>query len=120
MQKYIQKKVMLVDSYQDGSSYWRVACDCGAAEHDAVLWFEVATEWESASLMVSTEVSFNSFDGFFRSLKKRFKAAFQILFLGHFRETGEVILNKDGIDSMIFALNEGKALLEKDKDAKNR
>lgn len=107
----MQKKVMLVNSFSDGSSFWRVSCDCGDPGHDAILWFEQDPKFGFISLSVSTEVAFSAQDGFWKNISKRMKAAFQILFLGNYRETGEVILDKDGIDGMLFALTEGKRCL---------
>lgn len=109
----MQKKVMLVDNYSDGSSYWRVACDCCDSDHDAVLWFEYDKEIDMMSLRLSSEVGYYDNSGnFLKNFVKRVKIAARILFLGHYRETGEVILNKDGIDGMVYALTEGKKLLE--------
>lgn len=108
----MQKKVMLVDNYSDGSSYWRVACDCCDSDHDAVLWFEYDKEIDMMSLRLSSEVGYYDNGNFLKNFVKRVKIAARILFLGHYRETGEVILNKDGIDGMVYALTEGKKLLE--------
>lgn len=120
----MQKKVMLVDSFDNGSSYWRVACDCCDSDHDAVLWFEYDKDLDMMVLTVSTEIGF--IDGpllrhrwfyILKNLLKRIRVAAQILFLGHYRETGEVVLVRDGIEGMIHALSEGKRLLDEAKKA---
>lgn len=104
----MQTKLMKFDAHEDGSSYWRVACECSEPHHDAQLYFEAMDEdFEDVSLCLSMEVGFYSRYGWWETAKRRLHAASAILFNGHYTMTGEVMLNRDGMIAMQTALNEG-------------
>jgi hypothetical protein len=105
------KKVMLDEDYEDGTTMWRVPCDCHDPAHDARLWFEV-DEHGFASLRISTEVGFYR-TSFLRNLRRRFDAAFKMLFVGYYTMEGEVCLTHDGINGLRYALDEGQKKLYK-------
>lgn len=124
----IPEKVMLVKEYKDGTSFWRVPCDCSDPDHDVHLWFEVDDDG-IAALNITRELgyyenSFYSDDPWFKRLPRwfgrmwnRFKAANKILFKGYLTMNGEVCLDKDGIAGLQLALTEGTKAMVKAEEA---
>jgi hypothetical protein len=111
----LPKKVMLEEDYEDGTTMWRVPCDCHDPAHDARLWFEV-DEHGFASLRITTEVGFYR-TSFWRNLRHRFVAAFKMLFTGYYTMDGEVCLTKEGIEGLQYALTEGSKAMIKAEEA---
>lgn len=104
----MQKKLMKFEDHADGSSYWRVACDCSEPHHDAQLYFDTLDEdFEDLSLCLSMEIGFYSRYGRWENFKRRLHAAAAIMFNGYYTMTGEVVLNKDGMIAMKTALDKG-------------
>ena len=124
----IPKKVMFVEEYKDGTSFWRVPCDCSDPDHDVHLWFEVDDDG-IAALRITRQLGYyaNSWyndDPWFKRLPRwfgrmwdRFKAANKILFKGYLTMEGEVCLTKDGIDGLQLALTEGTKVMVKAEEA---
>ena len=104
---------MKIKEYSDGSSSWRVACDCHDPNHDCQLWFERSLEDEpriqDISLMLSMEVGIYKNYNLLENLWKRITIAAKVLFTGYHTATGEVILDEDGIKALQFALKQGLA-----------
>jgi len=104
---------MKIKEYPDGSSSWRIACDCHDPNHDCQLWFERTVEDEphiqSLGLMLSMEVGIYPRYNFFENLWRRITIAAKVLFTGYHTATGEVILDEDGIRALQFALEQGLA-----------
>ena len=109
----MQNKLMKIKEYSDGSSSWRVACDCHDPNHDCQLWFERSVEDEpriqDISLMLSMEVGIYKNYNLLENLWKRITIAAKVLFTGYHTATGEVILDEDGIKALQFALDQGLA-----------
>ena len=109
----MQNKLMKIKEYEDGSSSWRVACDCHDPNHDCQLWFERSVEDEpriqDISLMLSMEVGIYKNYNLLENLWKRITIAAKVLFTGYHTATGEVILDEDGIKALQFALKQGLA-----------
>ena len=109
----MQNKLMKIKEYSDGSSSWRVACDCHDPNHDCQLWFERSLEDEpriqDISLMLSMEVGIYKNYNLLENLWKRITIAAKVLFTGYHTATGEVILDEDGIKALQFALDQGLA-----------
>ena len=109
----MQNKLMKIKEYSDGSSSWRVACDCHDPNHDCQLWFERSVEDEpriqDISLMLSMEVGIYKNYNLLENLWKRITIAAKVLFTGYHTATGEVILDEDGIKALQFALEQGLA-----------
>ena len=107
----MQNKLMKIKEYSDGSSSWRVACDCHDPNHDCQLWFERSLEDEpriqDISLMLSMEVGIYKNYNLLENLWKRITIAAKVLFTGYHTATGEVILDEDGIKALQFALEQG-------------
>ena len=107
----MQNKLMKIKEYSDGSSSWRVACDCHDPNHDCQLWFERSVEDEpriqDISLMLSMEVGIYKNYNLLEDLWKRITIAAKVLFTGYHTATGEVILDEDGIKALQFALEQG-------------
>jgi len=107
----MQNKLMKIKEYSDGSSSWRVACDCHDPNHDCQLWFERSVEDEpriqDISLMLSMEVGIYKNYNLLENLWKRITIAAKVLFTGYHTATGEVILDEDGIKALQFALEQG-------------
>ena len=124
----ILKKVMLVNEYKDGTTFWRVPCDCNDPDHDVHLWFEVDDDG-IASLRITRQLGYykNSwyddapvYDRFLHWCDRmwdRFKAANKILFKGYLTMDGDVILTKEGIEGLQYALIEGNKVMIKAEDA---
>ena len=113
----MQNKLMKIKEYPDGSSSWRVACDCHDPNHDCQLWFERSLEDEpriqDISLMLSMEVGIYKNYNLLENLWKRITIAAKVLFTGYHTATGEVILDEDGIKALQFALEQGLAVAKK-------
>ena len=109
----MQNKLMKIKEYSDGSSSWRVACDCHDPNHDCQLWFERSLEDEpriqDISLMLSMEVGIYKNYNLLENLWKRITIAAKVLFTGYHTATGEVILDEDGIKALQCALDQGLA-----------
>ena len=109
----MQNKLMKIKEYSDGSSSWRVACDCHDPNHDCQLWFERSLEDEpriqDISLMLSMEVGIYKNYNLLENLWRRISIAAKVLFTGYHTATGEVILDEDGIKALQFALKQGLA-----------
>jgi hypothetical protein len=109
----MQKKIMKLKDYDDGSSSWRIACDCQDPNHDCQLWFEPTFEGEpqikDISLVLSLEVGIYKNYNLWENLWKRITIAAKVLFTGYYTATGEVILDEDGIKAMQLALEQGLA-----------
>jgi hypothetical protein len=122
------KKVMLVADYEDGTTFWRIPCDCSDPDHDVHLWFEVDEDGIPA-LRITRELGFYaeswySNDPWFERvghwkdrMVKRFKASMKILFKGYLTMDGEVCLSKEGIEGLQFALTEGTKAMVKAEEA---
>lgn len=122
------KKVMLIEEYKDGTSFWRVPCDCSDPDHDVHLWFEVDDDG-IAALRITRELGFyvNSwysdapwYERFRQKCGRgwdRIKASMKILFKGYLTMDGEVCLTKEGIDGLQYALAEGKKNMIKAEEA---
>jgi hypothetical protein len=119
----IQNKLMKINEYEDGDSYWRIACDCSSPEHDVNLWFNADIDDKQCGMInlnLGMEIGardcigyswgkFEAITRFFRVAKWRIATATKILFVGHYTMTGDVILDLDGIRAMQTALLEGTA-----------
>ena len=109
----MQNKLMKIKEYDDGTSRWRIACDCGDPNHDCSLWFEPTIEGEPSvkdiSLMLSMEVGIYKNYNLLENLWKRITIATKVLFTGYHTATGEVILDEDGIKALQLALEQGLA-----------
>ena len=104
-----QKKLMLVTEHGDGSSWWRIACDCGSKDHDCELLFEKDSDG-LLSLTLYKDVyngDWQSTDrGFFSKLWWRIKVATRVLFTGYIEMTGDIVLDHGGIEAMQTAIQE--------------
>ena len=104
------KKLMKVDEYSDGTTGWRIACDCHDPNHDCRLWFERDLDFNTVSLSLSMEMGFYpSYENFIGSMWRRIKHAAKVLFTGYATVQGDMILDEDGIKAMQAALKEGLA-----------
>lgn len=118
------KKVMLEEDYKDGTTMWRIPCDCHAPEHDARLWFEVDKDG-CASLRITTEVGFYHYETYYDDtfiervtgrigiFWRRLKLVCKMLFTGYHTMEGDVILQEDAINGLRYALDEGMKAIEK-------
>jgi len=111
------KRLMEVNSYEDGDSMWRVSCNCGESDHDVSLWFEADRDIMSVTLNLSMQVGFypkwdEGIGAWFDDKVERVKLAAKVLFTGYATMQGEVILDKDGVRAMQEALKKGLAHAE--------
>ena len=104
----IERKLMKVKEFPDGSSFWRVACECGDSAHDVNLWFEPVKDTSFVELNLSMEVGFYSkHRTWVGNMLRRISTAFRILFTGYYTAAGDVVLDYDGIKAMQSALDNG-------------
>lgn len=112
--------VMLVRKHEDGSSHWRVACDCMANEHDAELWIDAEKDWPMLDLTLTMEIGVypqyrEGIRAWFEDKLERIIHAAKVLFTGYATMRGEVILNEDGVKALQTALEEGVKFIKDDK-----
>lgn len=110
----IPEGAMLVRKYEDGTSHWRIACDCMDKEHDAELWFEVENDWPMVTMRLSMHMGFydryeTGLSGWFSRMRRRVYHAAKVLFTGYAQLDGELILNEEGVKAMRLALDEAVA-----------
>ena len=118
----MQNKVMKIKDYEDGDSFWRVACDCSSPEHDVSLWFDASsTDIEYGSINLNLSMEIGIYDNYsywadkwwyplnraYRSVLWRIGVAAKVLFTGRYTMQGDVVLDLDGVKAMQFALEEG-------------
>lgn len=112
----MQEKLMKLNDYSDGSSHWRVACDCGDCDHDVSMFFEAEKDFTDVSLNVEMRYgAFEKWGNFFKRWPWRIKTAAKILFTGHYTFVADVILDDKGIKAMQTALDNGLAHIKKCK-----
>ena len=109
------KKLMAVDSYSDGASTWRVACDCQDPDHDVNLYFEPEPDFDQVNLHLEMEIGFRSRYNMTWLGDKwaRIKHAAKVLSTGYVTMRGDVVLDKDGIIAMRTALDKAMAHVKK-------
>lgn len=101
-------KLMKVSEYPDGSSHYRIACECLDSSHDVHLFFDKDEETSSFSLELIMSVDYQSRrSNVFVNFWHRLVDAVKLLFTGKIQVSGDVILEKDGIEAMQAALKEG-------------
>lgn len=117
----MQKKLMKLNEYTDGTSWWRVACDCGDSRHDVALWFEADRDINAVTLSIETELYAHApwHDKFWRRWVWRIRTAARALFIGEVTAYSNVILDKEGVAAMRIAMEEGFAAAQKAVDEKN-
>jgi hypothetical protein len=108
------KKLMEINSYENGDSMWRVACDCSRSDHDVVLWFEADRDIQVVTLNLSMEVGVypkwrEGLGAWFEDKVERVKFAAKVLFTGYATVQGDVVLDADGVKAMQEALEKGLA-----------
>lgn len=123
---------MKVNDYPDGTSFWRIACDCHEPNHDLQLWFEPDNDREYLDLNLTMEVGFYSYnyspgdttweaiERRVENFRKRIRHAVKVLFTGYATMEGNVILSKDGVKAMQFALDKGIEHFEKVKEQQKK
>lgn len=117
------EKLMKLKEYDDGTSFWRIACDCSEPNHDVQLWFDIEDEeYPYMNLNMTMEIGAYSkwHDAFYKRWWWRIKSASQILFTGHYTMTGDVILDKDGVAAMQTALAEGIKIFKKGEEIRKK
>jgi len=118
----IPKKVMLVEDYKDGCTIWRVPCDCMEPDHDIQLWFELDEEKRYGTVNLQTQLGWypRYHDTWFKRVKRRVGAAMAILFQGHYTLTADVLLQRDGVEGLKFALTEGLKAMDAGEKQRER
>lgn len=116
----MQEKVMLFRDYKDGTSIWKVACDCADSSHDATLWFRVETIGGHAHAELDFSLEFQASEhydtgirAFFKRIWWRIKTATKIMLNGHITVYRDISLTNGGIEALQLALSEGKEKCEK-------
>ena len=105
----MQEKLMKVAEYSDGTSTWRIACDCNEPHHDCELYFEPHEQLKSVGLTLSMEVGIYPRYNWLENIWHRITIATKVLFTGYYTATGDVILDENGIKAMQVALEKGLA-----------
>jgi hypothetical protein len=95
------RNIMKTGEWGDAEAY-RVACDCHHPDHDLDVWIEVEDDQETREVTITfhremyTPVWDQSFN--------RFREAFRILFFGHSRHAGSIIMRRDVAQNFLNAV----------------
>jgi len=100
----------------DDAIYYRVACSCGADEHDVTIEFEKDDEIPSMIFLnfhknLGWCPAWENLNIFQRGWK-RITGAIKMLFTGYIEVNESFILSEDNIEPFIEALKEGKEYIE--------
>lgn len=111
----IANKVMNVGKWENGSSIWKIGCDCGDDDCTATIEMEVDNGvflmYFFKKLHVMTEYHW------YKAMKMRFKIAFSVLFKGWVELHSEMVITEQShIDAFIEALKEGRNRLVEHTD----
>ena len=111
------KKIMKINEYKDGDSFWQIACDCTDPDHQVSLWFDNYEDYPHLDINMNLTLDKGKLNTwkFFPALYFRIKTAFRVLAFGEIDYSGSAILDKDGIIAMQTALEEGLEIAEKSK-----
>ena len=92
---------MKTGEWQDADAY-RVACDCHHSDHDLDVWVEVETDNEVPEITLTfyKEMTTPVWEQGFN----RFKEAFRVLFFGHTRHQGTIIMRREVAENFLGAV----------------
>lgn len=95
------RNIMKTGEWGDADAY-RVACDCHHSDHDLDVWIEVETDTEIPEITVTLykELHTPIWDRGFN----RFREAFNVLFKGHSRFAGSIIMRRDVAENFMQAM----------------
>lgn len=104
--------IMQTGDWNDARSF-RVSCDCQSTDHDVNMWIEVNRDTEDPKL-ADVEVSFyvTTWTPLWDGWGQRFKAAFDILFNGMYKQEHHLILNKQSAINFADAIKTSVKELE--------
>lgn len=92
------------ENFYDGSSAYRILCDCGDKSHDVKMFIDVETTdvfgYTSISFYVETE------SPWWRTKYSRIKAAWEILKSGRIKTESELLLKSETVETLIGVLNQ--------------
>jgi len=115
--KMISRNAMKTNEFED-SIYYRVACSCGADDHDITIEFE--KDGSMIFLNFYKNIAWCSHWGshlkYRQKLWKRITAALKMLFTGYIELEESFILTEDNIESFIKALIEGEEYIKKQRE----
>ena len=104
------RNIMKTGEWQEADCY-RVACECHHSDHDLDVWIEVETDKETREITVTLcqemhtpiwEQGFN-----------RFREAARVLFFGHSRMAGTIIMRREVAQNFIDVVQSSINRLEK-------
>ena len=107
-----QRNIMKTGEWSDADCY-RIACDCHHHEHDIDVWVEVQSDQEVRDITVTFYREFTTpiWDRGFN----RFREAFRVLFFGHSRYSGDIIMSRDVAQNFIRVVQSSIDRLEQKK-----
>jgi len=104
-----QRNIMKTGEWSDADAY-RVACDCQDHDHDLDVWIEVEQDQEVKEITLTfykelyTPVWERGFN--------RVREALRVLFLGHTRVAGSIIMRREVAQNFIHAIQSSIDRLE--------
>jgi hypothetical protein len=107
-----QRNIMKTGEWSDADCY-RIACDCHHHDHDVDVWIEVQSDQEVRDITVTFYREFTTpiWDRGFN----RFREAFRVLFFGHSRYSGDIIMSRDVAQNFIRVVQSSIDRLEQKK-----
>lgn len=93
--------IMKTGEWSDADAY-RVACDCHHSDHDLDVWIEVEPDAETRDITVTfyKEMTTPVWERGFN----RFKEAARVLFFGHSRHQGTIIMRQEVAENFLKAV----------------
>lgn len=106
------KNIMKTGEWSDADAY-RVACECHHHDHDLDVWIEVETDQEADEITLTfhKELHTPTWEPGFN----RFREALRVLFFGHSRHAGTIILRREVAQNLLDAVKSSIDRLGKSK-----
>ena len=95
------RNIMKTGEWSDADAY-RIACDCHHSDHDLDVWIEVEDDQETREITLTFyhQMTTPVWDKGFN----RFREAFRILFFGHSRHAGSIIMRREVAQNFLNAV----------------
>ena len=112
MDNQTARNIMKTGEWSDADAY-RVACDCHHSDHDLDVWIEVEGDPYTRDITVTLykELSTPVWERGFN----RVREAFRVLFFGHTRVAGSIIMRREVAQNFIHAVQSSIDRLEESK-----
>ena len=102
--------VMKTGEWTEASAY-RVACDCHSTDHDLHVWVEVNTDQDTQDIELTLYKEL--YTPFWSKGFNRIREAFHVLFFGHSRHEGVILMRREVAQNFLDAVQSSIERLEK-------